>query len=99
MNREEILQQAIDLTMGNRNEQNGDPFENHQRIAKIWSVILGIEVEPYQVALCMAGLKLARLAYNPLDDSFIDGAAYLAIAGEIVNKGETNEKSRCSCSK
>ena len=99
MNREEILQQAIDLTMGNRNEQNGDPFENHQRIAKIWSVILDKKIEPYQVALCMAGLKLARLAFNTLDDSFIDGAAYLAIAGEIVNKGETNEKSRCSCSK
>jgi hypothetical protein len=83
MDREEILQKAIDLTMGDRNVQNGDPKENHERIAKIWSVILGIEVEPYQVALCMAGLKLARLAYNPLDDSFIDGAAYLAIAGEI----------------
>jgi hypothetical protein len=98
MKREEILQQAIDLTMGDRNEQNGDPFENHQRIAKIWSVILHQEVEPYQVALCMAGLKLARLAYNPLDDSFIDGAAYLAIAGEIVIKGETDAKSCCSCS-
>jgi len=98
MKREEILQQAIDLTMGDRNEQNGDPFENHQRIAKIWSVILHQEIEPYQVALCMAGLKLARLAYNPLDDSFIDGAAYLAIAGEIVNKGETDAKSCCSCS-
>jgi hypothetical protein len=83
MNREEILQKAIDLTMGDRNVQNGDPRENHERIAKIWSVVLNIEVEPYQVALCMAGLKLARLAYNPLDDSFIDGAAYLAIAGEI----------------
>ena len=69
--------------MGDRNEQNGDPKENHQRIAIIWSVILDTTVEPYQVALCMAGLKLARLAYNPLDDSFIDGAAYLAIAGEI----------------
>jgi hypothetical protein len=86
MNREEILQTAIDLTMHDRNDQNGDPLENHQRIAKIWSVILGIEVEPYQVALCMAGMKLARLAFNPLDDSFIDGAAYLAIAGEIVKK-------------
>jgi hypothetical protein len=99
MQREEILQTAIDLTMGNRNEQNGDPLENHTRIAKIWSVVLGIEVEPYQVALCMAGLKLARLAHNPLDDSFIDGAAYLAIAGEIVGKGDAHEKFRCTCSK
>ena len=84
MDRQEILQQAISLTMGDRNEQNGDPRENHERIAKIWSVILHQEIEPYQVALCMAGLKLARLAYNPLEDSFIDGAAYFAIAGEIA---------------
>ena len=83
MKREEILQQAINLTMGDRNEQNGDPLENHQRIATIWSVVLNQTIEPYQVALCMAGLKLARLAHNPLDDSFIDGAAYFAIAGEI----------------
>jgi hypothetical protein len=99
MDRDEILKEAIRLTMGDRNDQNGDPFENHLRIAKIWSVVLHQEIEPYQVALCMAGLKLARLAYNPLDDSFIDGAAYLAIAGEIVNKGENIEKSSCSCSK
>ena len=65
MKREEILQTAIDLTMGNRNEQNGDPYENHLRISKIWSVILGIEVEPYQVALCMAGLKIAYLPHEP----------------------------------
>ena len=83
MEREEILQQAINLTMGDRNEQNGDPYENHLRIAKIWSVILGIEVEPYQVALCMAGLKLARLAYKYDDDSFIDLCAYAAIANEV----------------
>jgi len=98
MDREEILQTAIRLTMGDRNDQNGDPFENHQRIAQIWSVILGQKIEPYQVALCMAGLKLARLAYNPLEDSFVDGAAYLAIAGEIVQKGASDAQSRCHCS-
>lgn len=98
MDREEILQTAIRLTMGDRNDQNGDPFENHQRIAQIWSVILNQEIEPYQVALCMAGLKLARLAYNPLEDSFVDGAAYLAIAGEIVQKGASDAQPRCHCS-
>ena len=84
MNRSEILAEAIKLTLGDRNDQNGDPKENHIRIAKIWSVILEKEIEPYQVALCMAGLKIARLAYNKdVIDSYIDGAAYIAIAGEI----------------
>jgi len=83
MNREEILQAAIDLTKGDRNEAHGDPAENHDRIAKIWSVVLGVEVDAAQVALCMAGLKLARLAYKYDDDSFIDLAAYAAIANEV----------------
>lgn len=87
MNRLDILAEAMELTEGDRNTQHGNPIDNHQRIAEIWSVLLGIPVTPEKVALCMAGMKLARLAYNPdVMDSYIDGAAYLAIAGEIVSK-------------
>jgi len=86
LNRKDILDQATSLTTGDRNTQHGDPYSNHDNIARIWSVILGRKVEPFQVALCMAGLKLARLSGNPDNmDSYIDGAAYLAIAGELVN--------------
>jgi hypothetical protein len=82
--RKAILQQAIELTHGDRNKNYGTPLVNHQRIAAIWSVILGVEVTPSQVALCMVGVKIARLVETPDHlDSFIDGAAYLAIAGEI----------------
>ena len=85
-NRQDILDQATALTTGDRNAQHGNPYPNHDNIARIWSVILGRHIQPYEVALCMAGLKLARLAGNPDNmDSYIDGAAYLAIAGELVN--------------
>ena len=83
MNREETLKEAIRLTMGDRNESYDDPLPNHLRIAKIWSVILGVEIDATQVALCMAGLKLARLAHKYDDDSFIDLCAYAAIANEV----------------
>lgn len=83
MDREATLKKAIELTMGDRNESYDNPFPNHDRIAKIWSVILGVEIDAAQVALCMAGLKLARLAHKYDDDSFIDGAAYFAIANEV----------------
>jgi len=86
MDRGEVLKQAAILTMGDRNDAHGEPVANHARIAKIWSVILGIEVTPYQAALCMAGQKLARAAYKPMDDSLIDLAAYAAIAAECVGK-------------
>lgn len=90
MNRREILTEADRLTSADRNKAYGPPLLNHQRIAAIWSVVLGIEVTPSQVALCMAGVKLARLAQTPDHlDSFIDGAAYMAIAGEIATEENT----------
>lgn len=87
MYRGEILNEANRLTHGDRDKNYGTPYTNHKRIADIWSVILGIEVTPAQVALCMAGVKIARLVETPNHiDSFIDGAAYLAIAGEIATE-------------
>ena len=85
MNRHDILTEADRLTAKDRNKAYGPPLLNHQRIAAIWSVVLGIKVTPAQVALCMAGVKIARLAQTPDHlDSFIDGAAYMAIAGELA---------------
>lgn len=85
MQRQDILREAERLTSSDRNKNYGDPLVNHQRIANIWSVLLGIEVTPSQVALCLVGVKLARLVETPDHlDSFVDGAAYMAIAGEIA---------------
>ena len=86
MKRGEILKKADELTTSVRNGQYGEPYDNHLRISKIWSVILGVEVTPSAVALCMAGLKIARLAHNYSEDSFIDGCAYMAIAGELADR-------------
>lgn len=86
-NRAEILHTAIDLTVGDREKDYGTPLKNHERIAAIWSVILECDITPAQVALCMAGVKIARLVQTPNHlDSFIDGAAYFAIAGEITGE-------------
>ena len=84
MKRGEILDEANRLTHGDRDKNYGTPYINHKRIADIWTVILGIEVTPSQVALCMAGVKIARLVESPDHlDSFIDLAAYAAISGEL----------------
>lgn len=85
MQRGEILDEAKRLTHGDRDKNYGTPYINHLRIAKIWSVVLEKEITPAQVALCMAGVKIARLVETPDHlDSFIDGAAYLAISGELA---------------
>ena len=84
MKRGEILDEANRLTHGDRDKNYGTPYINHKRIADIWEVILGFEITPSQVALCMAGVKIARLVESPDHlDSFIDLAAYAAISGEL----------------
>lgn len=81
--RSEILAEADRLINGDRQAAYGPPAENFARIAAGWSVILGREISPAQVALCMAWLKIARLSNGPHADSYVDGAAYIALAAEL----------------
>lgn len=87
MNRGNILDEAKRLIHTDRQKDYGHPLINHQRIAKLWSVILEKEITPAQAALCMAMVKAARVVQTPNhEDSYIDGAAYFAIAGELSNE-------------
>lgn len=81
--RTKVLETACDLINGDRQKDYGTPQENFARIATGWRVVLGCNVSPEQVALCMAWLKIARLSNGPHMDSYIDGAGYLAIAAEL----------------
>ena len=83
--RSAILAEADRLINGDRQADYGTPQENFARIAAIWTVILGHTVRPDQVALCMSGLKLARLANGPHDDSYTDACGYMALAGELAD--------------
>jgi len=85
MNRGDILKEAARLTSSDRQNQYGDPHINHQRIADLWTTYLETQIKPEQVAICMALVKIARLMQTQSDDSFIDLAAYAAIAGEIAS--------------
>jgi hypothetical protein len=81
--RTEILETAKHLVNVDRADAYGPPKENFKRIADGWAVILQADVSAEQVALCMAWLKLARLVHGPHSDSYIDAAAYMALAGEL----------------
>jgi hypothetical protein len=87
MNRGEILEEAARLTAKDRQNIYGDPRNNHVRIADLWTTYLEHQITPQQVAICMALVKIARLMETETEDSFVDLAAYAAIAGEIA----TNE--------
>lgn len=83
MKRKEILSLASKLVDETRAEVYGDSYENHDRIARMWSVILGQEVTVSQVYQCMIAVKLARLYNSPdHEDSWVDIAGYAALGGE-----------------
>ena len=84
--REYFLNQAEKLINGPRAKEYGPAKFNHERIAKIWSVILAREVTAEEVIACMIGVKLARLAETlDHDDSWVDIIGYAALGGEIIN--------------
>ena len=84
--REDFLNKAEELINGPRAKEYGPAKFNHERIATIWSVVLGRCVTPEQVVACMIGLKLARLAEDmSKDDSWVDIRGYAARGGEIIN--------------
>lgn len=59
----------------------GDVFS---AIAARWSLVLGIDVTPAQVALCLIDLKIARLTRDPTHwDSIVDVAGYAHCLGEL----------------
>jgi hypothetical protein len=86
--RQVCLEEASRIVDGERDKQYGGPEDNFTRIAKIWSVILGIEVTQEDVAMMMVGVKVARYAsksgFQP--DTWIDVAGYGACGYEVGEK-------------
>lgn len=84
MRANDILDEAKDL-IADRGKDYGLAALNHLRIAKLWSAYLERSIEPHEVAICMALVKISRLQESPHHaDSYKDGVCYLALAGQIV---------------
>lgn len=83
--RESVLEEAISITTGEREQEYGTPENNLADIAALWSVVLGVEVLPYQVGLCMVQLKIARAREGRgKRDTYVDMAGYAALAAEVA---------------
>ncbi len=95
MTKEEILKKARDLITGDRNETQGDAFQNHAEIAEFWNIFLDKKLQPMasitaeDVALMMVLMKISRNTQGKKNnlDNFIDMCGYAAIAGEINDTG------------
>ena len=83
MKTEEALQTAKELVTGPRATTYGDKIRNPANIGKMWSAYLDKEITAHDAAVMLALLKVARTKFgNPTEDTYIDAAAYMAIANE-----------------
>lgn len=77
-----ILQEADQLTAGDRQRDYDSPLPNHKRIAALWNAYLSIRreptglVSPEDVAYMMILLKIARDVFTPKRDNLVDIGGY-----------------------
>ena len=81
----EMLLKHAAAVVAHRRTQYGEAPTLFDQVATRWSLVLGIEVTPEQVALCLIDLKLARLSNDPKHlDSIVDVAGYAACLRELT---------------
>jgi hypothetical protein len=66
-----------------RGKDYGTPERNLGRTAALWSAYLGHPVTTEQVAVCMALVKVSRMAASYKADNYLDAKAYLEIAEQV----------------
>ena len=90
MTRIEILDLANERVCGDRNLQYGEPEDNFNTIAKLWSTFLDVHITAPQVAAMMILLKTARIKSSEGrdKDSWVAVAGYSACGGELMFGGE-----------
>ena len=99
MNRKDLLAEAARLTCGDRNAEYGEPYDNLGDCAVLWTAYIfakyaGDVIDPASFNLTAEDVahlnvlqKMARtFRGKPKPDTYADGAAYFAIAGECASK-------------
>ena len=82
MNARDYLNEAR-ATIQERGSHYGHPQDNMSRTASLWSSYLEMPITDYQVAMCMALVKIARSMETAKTDTYVDLAAYVAISGQL----------------
>jgi hypothetical protein len=85
-----ILTEAAEA-VADRERHYGSPAQNFERVAALWTVVLGhrmkegATISSVDVALCMMGLKIARLVNQPEHrDSQVDIAGYADCMSKVA---------------
>ena len=93
--REQVLREAITLIVGDRNIDYGDPYEDFSLTADLWHSYLtrtaekrgSLVIEPHDVAIMMALLKISRLSWTPTKkDHWVDIAGYIGCGWDCITR-------------
>ena len=84
-----VLQEAEILVRGARGNNYGHPYHDFSRTAKMWTAILGTEVTPQTVGMCMIALKLSREVNKHKRDNLVDVGGY-ALTIQMIEDYEEN---------
>ena len=87
--REQLLNDAVNLTCGDRNRTYGEPVGNMQHIANIFNAWTGRDLSAREVAQLHICTKMARRHTSPDHrDSYVDDMAYTGIEYECATSNE-----------
>ena len=78
-----LSEEARVLMAGDRWEAYGDPKVQFDRLATFWSGVMGTEVTPRQVCLCLMLMKVSREIHSPRLDNRVDLVAYTEMLQEL----------------
>lgn len=82
-----VLDEAIELTRGDRNRDYGHPSDDYGRSAAMVSAYLGHPVTARQLMGCMILVKMSRQAHTPDHwDSAVDIAGYADCIGRDIER-------------
>ena len=88
---EKLFDEVVE-TIQDRGAIYGHPYINHKRIADLWTAYLDYPIQPHQAALCMALVKVARLAETAShEDSVKDLLAYVALSKTIYDAQQDSD--------
>lgn len=85
-----MIREDVDILLAERKKAYGPASKSFNRIATLWSDVLGYKITPQQVASCMIMLKVARLLHPDRDgshdaDSVADIQGYATIRLEELD--------------
>jgi hypothetical protein len=86
---ENILNDALKFTQGDRQSAYGNPYDNWKRTSDIASAVTGLNLSPETCVKVAIAMKLARLRQTANHrDSMVDLAGYAWVLSEVMAETE-----------